>query len=304
MLVYLIHLETTHILSKMNKDNILILGNGFLGKEFVRHGYKNFTQRKQSVLGKPGYFNVPQDVSDVHYFLDRTINQFKVAGNEIKTIINAIGIANTRYCEDRKNFNEIKRINGDFVGVLSRYCKERNIKLVHISTGCLYDDRSKGTSSEDDLIAAHCNYVVSKWIGEMGCDLDRDLIIRPRLYFSDIENSLNLICKFKKFDKILNEFNSVTSTRTIVEAVTALLENNQSGIFNVANDGAYTIKQLSEAIGYNWRKDQVVKQEELHKSQGLYLVNNVMDLTKLKQFYTPRDAIEEIKELNKNLHHD
>ena len=162
--------------------------------------------------------------------------------------------------------------------------------------------RQTGTVSETDFIEAHCNYVVSKWVGEMGCDLERDLIIRPRLYFSDVENKLNLICKFPKFTTILNEFNSVTSTRTIVEAVTSLLENNQVGVFNVANDGAYTIKQLSEAIGYKWNKEQVVTQAELHKSQGLYLVNNVLDLSKLKQFYTPRDAIEEFKWCKEHLH--
>ena len=88
----------------------------------------------------------------------------------------------------------------------------------------------------------------------------------------------------------------------VVEAVTALLENNQVGVFNVANDGAYTIKQLSEAIGYKWNKEQVVTQAELHKSQGLYLVNNVLDLSKLKQFYTSRDAIEEFKWCKEHLH--
>ena len=122
-----------------------------------------------------------------------------------------------------------------------------------------------------------------------------------KLYFSDIDNSLNLISKFKNFKFILNELNSVTSTRTIVEAIEALLLSNQVGIFNVANDGAYTIKQLSEAIGYKWSDEQVVDQHDLHKSQKLYLVNNVLDLSKLKQFYQPRDAIQEIKDLSNNL---
>lgn len=287
----------------MNKQQVLILGDGFLASEFIRHGYQNHTQRKQSILGTKNYFRVPNNeqnfMDDVYYYLNRLIRNFE----SVDTIINCIGIANTRYCEDPKNFDEIVRINGTFVKYLSTFCNASNIKLVHISTGCLYDTRSKGSCTENDLISAHCNYVVSKWIGEMGCDRERDLIIRPRLYFSDIKSPLNLIYKFKNFNTILNEFNSVTSTRTIVEAVTALLDNNQTGIFNVANDGVYTIKQLSEAIGYKWQPNQVIHQEELHKSQGLYLVNNVMDLTKLKQFYTPRDAIAEIKELNNNLNH-
>lgn len=279
-----------------NKNNVLILGDGFLGSEFIRRGYKFHTTRKKENVNDVDtfYLNVDSDLLSVH--LERIFNKI-----HFDTIINCIGIANTRYCEKRENFHEIVRINGDFVNFLSRWCKEFGVKLVQISSGCLYA-RQTGTVSETDFIEAHCNYVVSKWVGEMGCDLERDLIIRPRLYFSDVENKLNLICKFPKFTTILNEFNSVTSTRTIVEAVTSLLENNQVGVFNVANDGAYTIKQLSEAIGYKWNKEQVVTQAELHKSQGLYLVNNVMDLSKLKQFYIPRDAIAEFKWCKENMH--
>ena len=278
----------------MNKNKVLILGDGFLGSEFIRHGFIYYTSRK------PYKKTLAFDAND-RFNIQRNLQTLY---NELHfdTIINCIGCANTRYCEDPKNFNYIKWINGEFVHYLGDWCHTYNIKLVHISTGCLYDNVGRGTVKETDFIAAHCNYVVSKWIGEYGCNIEKDLVIRPRLYFSDIINPLNLICKFPKFKTILNEFNSVTSTRTIVEAVTALLKNNQTGIFNVANDGAYTIKQLSEAIGYKWNNEQIVSQEELHKSQGLYLVNNVMDLSKLKQFYSPRDAVEEFKWCKQNLH--
>ena len=271
------------------KKETLILGKGFLGSEFIRRGFENFTTRND--------FDATSD--NCIYKLDEIINK-KYTQSHIKYIINCIGIANTRYCEDDKNFNEILKVNGYFPGQLSNYCDEHNIKLVHISTGCLYDRRS-GLNKEDDFISAHCNYVVTKWVGEKGININNHLIIRPRLYFSDIDNSLNLISKFKNFKFILNELNSVTSTRTIVEAIEALLLSNQVGIFNVANDGAYTIKQLSEAIGYKWSDEQVVDQHDLHKSQKLYLVNNVLDLSKLKQFYQPRDAIQEIKDLSNNL---
>lgn len=280
----------------MNNHNILVLGNGFLGSEFKSHVFKYGevyqTTRKE--------FEVT-DINSIEHKLDILLKYYNLDNVKIDTIINCIGIADTRFCEKKKNFNIIKLINGDFVGVLSKWCEKNNIKLVHISTGCLYA-RQTGLVNEKDFIEAHCNYVVSKWIGEMGCNLERDLIIRPRLYFSDKPNKLNLICKFPKFKNILNEFNSVTSTRTIVEAVDVLLQFNQIGVFNVANDGAYTIKQLSEAIGYKWEDNQVVTQSELHKSQGLYLVNNVMDLSKLKQFYTPRDAIEEFKWCHRQLY--
>ena len=208
----------------MENNNVLILGDEFLGSVFVRRGYKFHTTRKRENVNDIDtfYLNIDSDLLSVH--LERIFNKI-----HFTTIINCIGIANTRYCEKRENFHEIIRINGDFVEFLSRWCKEFGVKLVQVSSGCLFA-RQTGTVSETDFIEAHCNYVVSKWVGEMGCDLERDLIIRPRLYFSDVENKLNLICKLPKFKTILNEFNSVTSTRTIVEAVTALLKHNQVGI--------------------------------------------------------------------------
>lgn len=280
----------------MTKEKTLILGDGFLGEEFIRQGYKFHTTRKKENVNDVDtfYLNVDSDLLPVQ--LERIFNKI-----QFDTIINCIGIANTRYCEKRENFHKIIRINGDFVDFLSRWCREFEVKLVQVSTGCLYTSANQ-LVTEDSCIEAHCNYTVSKWVGEMGCDLERDLIIRPRLYFSDVRNKLNLLCKFENFHYILNELNSVTSTRTIVEAVTALLSCGQVGIFNVANNGVYTIKEISEAIGYKWDKEQVITGYELRQQQHLYLVNNTMDISKLKKFYIPNNTIAEVKELYANLH--
>lgn len=284
------------------KNTTLILGNGFLGKEFVRHGYTHYTTSEMLRFKTPKEGEItPDDIPAPIQFLSKLeniIDYLEIDSNvKINTIINCIGKADTRYCEDKDNFNsDVLHINGFLPELLSKFCKDRNLKFVQISTGCLYASANQ-LVNETSFIEAHCNYTLSKWIGEIGCDYSRDLVIRPRLYFSDIHNKLNLLCKFENFKYILNEFNSVTSTRTIVEAVTALLQCNQVGVFNVANDGIYTVKEISEAIGYKWLPSQVITGYELRKQQGLYLVNNTMDISKLKQFYIPNNTIAEVKEL-------
>ena len=50
---------------------------------------------------------------------------------------------------------------------------------------------------------------------------------------------------------------------------------------------------MAEALGYDVMG--TICQSDLHESQELYLVNNIMDLSKIKQFYEPRDAITELK---------
>ena len=137
-------------------------------------------------------------------------------------------------------------------------------------------------------------------VGELNCN-NEHLIIRPRLLFNEFEDKKNLLTKFSKFDRYLNEFNTVTSTEVIVKSVVALIENNCSGVYNIGNTGNYTIEQLAEAFGMNTEKKHLT-QSELIRSQGLHLVNNVMSMNKLIKDtgYIPEDAYNVIQKIGKN----
>lgn len=264
----------------MEKNNILVLGDGFLGNAFKRHGYEVWGRNRFNWTG-----NKSRDTS---HLMNRI--------GDIDYLINTIGISDTRFCEDVNNWDLIHSVNGILPSVLSKLCREKNTKFVHISTGCLYDTLDI-PQSENAFRAAHCNYVVSKWIGEIGCNMNMDLIIRPRLLFDSecpaAGKRNNLLCKMEKFDFFINEHNSITSNDTIIEAIEALLINHQSGIFNVAQLGCYSISEIAEYLGLNVKA--TFTQDQLRKNQGLALVNNIMDLSKLRQFYKPRDTLVEAK---------
>jgi dTDP-4-dehydrorhamnose reductase len=271
----------------MDKKNVLVLGgSGFLGSVFARHGYLG--------MGKE-YFEWDskrnRPVQDDDYIAELL--------NSSDAVVNCIAKSDTRWCEDPANFTELMSINSMLPKYLSDMCDTVDTKFIHISTGCLYDTRGNGKSNENTFKSAHCNYVVSKWVAE-GYLHDSDLVIRPRLLFDshDAKGRNNLIQKLATFDKFLNEFNSVTSCDTIVEAVEALVSNNLSGIFNVANRGAYTIYEMALALGFDGNK---ITQDELHSSQGLFLVNNVMDISALEEVYTPADTISELIRCSKIL---
>lgn len=251
---------------------------GFLGKTFKKEIHKYYSDIKVLCYNRHSTFSL--------------INEPKSAlkQNTPDIIVNCIGKSNTRWAENPKNFNELIEINANFVKRLN----DTKIPLVHISTGCLYDQRGEGKLSENSFLSAHCNYTLSKWLGENYVNTERNIILRPRLLFGGIKckNRNNLLQKLPTFNTFLNEFNSVTSCETIVHATIALLKHNQRGIFNIANDGTYTIADIAESLGLNTTNK--ITQEELHKSQKLYLVNNVMDISKLKQFYIPNNTIKEI----------
>lgn len=266
--------------SQIKKDT-MVLGNGFLAQCFNRNGFK--------IYGRKQIGSVEQLLYKIELLKD--LPEFKNA----KYIINCIGKSDTRYCENRNNFKEVLNVNGMFTKILSELCACKDKKFIHISTGCLYEN-TNGKKKEDDLLETHCIYTTTKLVGELNCDISRDIIIRPRLLFDNVHSNKNLLSKFLRFKKFLNEFNTITSNQTIVESVLALIKNNCSGVYNVGNLGTYTICEMAEAFGIN--VTETIQQEDLIKSQGLYLVNNVMDMSKLIKdtSYIPKDALSEIRE--------
>lgn len=263
------------------KSKTLVLGRGFVGKEFERYG---FTVKDRS------YVNVDEIIEGTYskVFIEELLD------GKYDNIVNCIGISDTRYCEDKNNWLKVQTINGDFVRHLSNICKFYGKKFVHISTGCLYEN-TQGLKYENGKTETHCNYTVSKMIGELHCNKD-DLILRPRLLFNKYKDPKNLLYKLEKFNKFLNEFNTVCSTEEIVNSTIELLKRNLNGVYNIGNTGTYTISQLADAFRQpEWY--EVMDQHELICSQKLHLVNNVMSLDKLidDTGYIPKDAFKEIR---------
>jgi len=263
--------------NKTMNNKTLILGKGYLGKEFERHGFETW--------GKDS-FNIN--------YLDKSISGYQLDDlRKYNVIINCIGKSNTRWCETPENFKEAMAINGYLPKILSEFCNTHNIKFIQLSTGCLYDNTKK-PNTEESFMSAHCKYTITKWVGEIGCNPKTDLIIRPRLYFSDIQDRNNLLCKLPNYDAYVgNAVDSFTCTSTIVGAIKELLLIKQCGIFNVAQRGVATIADI--AAWCNLPVNEITTIEKVRKKEKLYLVNNVMDISKLLPFYYPMDIETAIK---------
>ncbi len=254
---------------------IVVLGKGFLGTAFEKAGFE------------------VRDKSQICYHLDFGFSGLEKL-KQYDIIINCIGNADTRYCE--KNFKDALKLNGELVGDLKTFCEDENIKLVHISTGCVYDDY-KVPCKETDFTVSHCNYVMSKLYGESFCDKTTDLIIRPRLLYGDFlpKGRNNLLKKIKEFTHLADIPNSFTSVHTIVEAVKALLDNKKVGIYNVADIGEMSMSDIGHMFDI---KHDIITMKEIRKNNNLYLVNSIMDISKLKETYTPPNLKDEIRRCN------
>lgn len=249
-------------------SNVVVLGHGFLGSEFARHGYEVFDRVR---------FNWPGSLDCLDGY---------------DYVVNCIGNADTRQCENASQWDDVYDVNSNLVRVLSDYCHAKGKQFVHISTGCVYD-QNNFPQREDSFTSSHCRYVVSKLAGEYFCR-PGDLILRPRLYFGGYRNKNNLFEKLPGFKYHLNEINSYTSTRTIVEACAALIDHGQSGVFNVAQKGYASMQQVCHYLRLPAKP--VITGSELQRQQGVALVNNILDITKLERFYKPRDLYSELGE--------
>jgi hypothetical protein len=78
----------------------------------------------------------------------------------------------------------------------------------------------------------------------------------------------------------------VTSCRTIVNSVKALLDHDQVGIFNCADSDVLTIYEMAQILGLSDLKTKMTP-EQLINMQKIHLVNNVMSIQKLRKFYEP-----------------
>lgn len=266
-------------------DDYLILGSeyGFLTQAFIRNGFEN-------IFGRKDGFDVTKP--ETYYLLNHELKSGKY-----KYVVNTIGLSDTKYCE--KNFDKALYVNGLAPKMIYDRCVYCGAKYIHISTGCVYD-LADTPQKEDDFIVSHCNYVVSKitaekWIG------DDTLILRPRLLYGDFipydkdgkVRYNNILVKIKNFKAFTNKLNSFTNVQTIVDAVKKL--SGTTGVYNVASSGYATMGELAKWVDHPCH-DHVLDMDRLRIDNKIYLVNNVMDTSKISDLVELPDIQPDIKE--------
>ena len=214
----------------MNKDT-LILGKGFVG------GYlQNYLDCRA--------INMP-------------INSYEDAAKIIKrhnpkVVINCIGITGKRSVDDcESDIGGVLLANSFIPIMLAEVCLRNNIKLVHISSGCLFNFDYK----KDKPIKEGCEdyffklfYSRSKIYSGRAIEvLTRDyniLIVRIRVPLLDASHPKNLLDKLIKYGRVIDIPNSVTYIPDLACAVKYLISIDARGVYNVAVKGGLHYPEL------------------------------------------------------------
>ena len=262
---------------------ILVIGKGFLGSEFAANGYTTLDRAD---------FDVSQSL--VNWKSASSEQELRAVLAPWDVVVNCIGKASARWCNQRGNWNGVHVINALWPRCLSYICESMGKRLVHISTGCLYDT-NVFPQSEASSVAAHCPYTLSKWAGEQWMNLDSDIVIRPRLLFNHQQVHGNLLWRMRQFPSFLEEPNTFTATIDIVRATEALLDAGVSGIFNVGCTGKYSIREVGYMIG---KTNPAISVEDLRAKEGWHMVNALMDMSKISEFCEMPDLQTRVSEMN------
>ncbi|MFA6357053.1 MAG: sugar nucleotide-binding protein [Candidatus Omnitrophota bacterium] len=214
----------------MNK-NILILGKGFIGQRLQKE------------------FGCKIDGSLINCFTDawKLVKKYNP-----KIIINCIGTTGKNNVDGCELEKDATLLANSFIPVILAEAALRNdIKLVHISSGCIFNfdykkDKPIEESGQDYFFKLF--YSRSKIYSERALEvLARDyniLIARIRIPLLNAKHPKNVLDKLLKYKKVIDLPNSVTYIPDFIQAIKHLIKIDARGIYNVVNRGGLRYPEL------------------------------------------------------------
>lgn len=202
-------------------DNIIIFGaRGYLGQYFVAQ--------------YPHAHTPSVDIGD-KIAVGKVLDELKP-----DVVINAAGRTgrpNVDWCETHKQETHYGNVTAPLV--LLDECVQRDIYMVQISTGCMFEGNNggKGFSEEDAANFFGSFYSRGKaWLEQM-CREFPVFLPRLRMPVDGTTHERNLITKIAKYENILDEPNSMTYLPDLIMVIDKMIEKRFVGPLNIANPG-------------------------------------------------------------------
>jgi dTDP-4-dehydrorhamnose reductase len=230
---------------------IIILGsNGMLGSMIHFLSKTQYTDIPAIAISKSDFDVLAEDIIKLDTLLP-DINY---------TIINCIGaIPQKKYTPD-----EYTKINITFPKDLSKYCKARNFKLLHISTNCVFSGK-KDNCLESDISDADDVYGKSKFLGEPSYGLTiRCSIIGPEkhtfcgLMEWFLNNNSAEIGGFT--DSFWNGLTTLELSKIIFEIINT--GEIQNGLLHYYSENTLSKYQILEALSNKFNKQVTLNKKE------------------------------------------
>lgn len=225
--------------------NILVTGaNGQLGSEIreLSSDYENncfFTDRNELDIS---------NLEAVKNYVDK---------NSIDVIINCAAYTAVDKAEDDES--NADAVNNVAVKYLSQVSKDRNIKLIHISTDYVYDGKNYKPYTEDDIVNPNSVYGKTKLAGEKAMqDINpsNSIIIRTSWVYSSfganfVKTMLRLGKEKEQLGVIFDQVGTPTYAKDLAKAILEIIpniSNEKIEIYNYSNEGVLSWYDFAKEI--------------------------------------------------------
>jgi dTDP-4-dehydrorhamnose reductase len=210
---------------------ILIFGTGFLGTKLI-----NSFSKIHEVVGAD-ITPLEENIKKVDATNEKEI-RILIEIEKPDVVIDTIALTSSQSCEENPTL--CRKLNYETAKNISHICKEKNIKMIFISSSYVFDG-NKGNYSETDFVFPSNKYSETKIYAEKEVSKLRDyLILRVDLMYGyNGPNKKNGV-----FDKILsreeikinnpNQLRQPVFVDDLSEVILILLDKKEKGIFHVA----------------------------------------------------------------------
>jgi dTDP-4-dehydrorhamnose reductase len=194
--------------------------------------------------------NIIGDITDFN-ILTKIINE-----NNFDVIINAIGVLNQNAEESKAT---AVLINSYLPHFLSEITKNKNIKVIHMSTDCVFSGNI-GNYSEHSFRDGKTFYDRSKALGEI--DNSKDLTFRNSIVGPDMNiNGIGLFNWFMKQEGRIKGYNKAiwtgVTTITLAKAMIFAINENLFGIYNLVNNEKISKFDLLKLFNNHMKENKI-----------------------------------------------
>lgn len=283
---------------------ILFYGSkGWIGKQFVKvleENNENFEEGKCRVDDEKELMKEIKNISPTHIisFIGRTHG--KINNKNYPTI---------DYLEQEGKIYENIRDNLFSPVILANICKERNIHLTYLGTGCIFNyDEYHPLGNYEYGFTENCepNFfgssysIVKGFTDRIMHSYNNVLNLRIRMPISDDNSNRNFITKIINYQYICSIPNSMSVLPELLPYVLDMMRKNISGTINLTNPGVISHNEIltmyKEIVNPNFTWKNFTKEEQ-SKILCCDRSNNCLNTKKIETLYP---NIKNIKESIKN----
>ena len=191
--------------------------------------------------------------SELFPLSDENVMRAVLEAVEPDAILHAAAYTAVDKAEDEPSL--CRKINAAGTEILARLARERDVKLLYISTDYVFPGTGDTPHETNALTSPHNVYGASKLAGEEAVqqDLDKYFIVRTSWVFGlHGKNFVKSMLQLAKTNKILSivadQIGSPTYTRDLAPLLADMLESDKYGIYHATNEGFCSWAQFAREI--------------------------------------------------------